>query len=531
MVGFEIRRRVDRDHDEIVGSKTRGSTTLSEFERRRSGAASLLLAIVAATSCDSASVDDRGRDAGAKSHREAGRVATETGGAAAAGTSGDASAQGGGPSGAGGHPDGGPDTSRDHRGADAGDTGPIPDGASCAEVVRNGELVPLDMYILLDRSSSMLDTTAAGGTKWQAISSAVESFASAATSNGVGIGLQYFPLLKPGVPAICKTHADCGANGPCFVTSCDNTSTVVPCTADAECGSGGHCIPFGVCQFQASGGSPLFCAPIGSTCTGGLGDCIDLPDPWCINGTECTAGAYSTPAVPIALLPANGPKIMASIDATTPGGRTPTAPALEGALREASSWAKANPGHRVVAVLATDGVPNECTPIESGAVAALATQGLASTPSIPTFVIGVVEPTDTAGLASLDAIAGAGGTQKTIVVDTSGDVPKQFQAALDSIRGSAQASCDYQVPPNTGGAVLDLNTVTLEVTSSDGKQKQLAHVADGAACATAADSAWYYDAPPTSGATPTRVSLCPSACSAIVADGGAVVHFRIACKG
>ena len=82
--------------------------------------------------------------------------------------------------------------------------------------------------------------------------SAVASFVSAATSQGIGIGLQYFPLLKPGVPATCKTHAECGANGPCFLTACDNVSTVTPCAMDAECG-GGHCIPFGVCQFYAVG--------------------------------------------------------------------------------------------------------------------------------------------------------------------------------------------------------------------------------------------------------------------------------------
>src|SRR5438552_2831477 len=57
-------------------------------------------------------------------------------------------------------------------------TGEQPDGSSCAQVVRKGETVPLDMYILLDKSSSMLDTTSAGPTKWDAIRSALESFVS-----------------------------------------------------------------------------------------------------------------------------------------------------------------------------------------------------------------------------------------------------------------------------------------------------------------------------------------------------------------
>jgi hypothetical protein len=385
------------------------------------------------------------------------------------------------------------------------------------------------MYVLLDRSSSMLDMTAAGQTKWDAISSAVASFVNAATSQGIGIGLQYFPLLKPGVPVTCKTHAECGANGPCFVTACDNLSTVSACTTDADCG-GGHCIPFGVCQFYATGAVVEFCAPVGSTCPGGLGQCIDIPDPWCINGTECTASAYATPAVPIAVLPDNGPKIIASIDAATVGGRTPTAPALEGAVTEAGSWAKANPGHRVVAVLVTDGVPSECAPTAIGAVAAFAKQGLASTPSISTFVIGVLGPNDTDGAANLDIIASAGGTKRSILVDTTGDVTKQFQAALDTVRGPAAVSCDYQLSPSTGGAMLDFSKVTLEATFPDGTQKQLVYVADAAACSTTADLAWHFDVPPTSGGTPTRVTLCPSACSAIETDAGPVADLRIACK-
>src|SRR5947207_15101190 len=49
-------------------------------------------------------------------------------------------------------------------GANGGSVGQMPDGTSCARVVRKGETVPLDMYILLDKSSSMLDTTGAGPT-------------------------------------------------------------------------------------------------------------------------------------------------------------------------------------------------------------------------------------------------------------------------------------------------------------------------------------------------------------------------------
>src|SRR5215831_11829447 len=85
----------------------------------------------------------------------------------------------------------------------SGNAGQNPDGTSCAQVVRKGEAVPVDMYVLLDKSSSMLDTTGAGPTKWDAIRSALESFVNDPASSGLGVGLQYFPILKPGVPATC----------------------------------------------------------------------------------------------------------------------------------------------------------------------------------------------------------------------------------------------------------------------------------------------------------------------------------------
>src|SRR5262249_6148501 len=152
-----------------------------------------------------------------------------------------------------------------------------------------------------------------------------------------------------------------------------------------------------------------------------------------------------------------------------------------------------------------------------------ASQGLSAMPSISTFVIGVFGPDDTDSPTNLDTIAKAGGTNKAFIVDTSGDVTKEFQAALDAIRGSALVSCDFQVPPSTGGAMLDFNKVNLQVTYTGGKQQQLVYVDDDAACAGATNPAWHYDVPPTGGATPTRIIACPNACSMIKADSGAVV--------
>jgi hypothetical protein len=410
-----------------------------------------------------------------------------------------------------------------------GATSSVLDGSACAQVVSKGEAVPLDMYILLDKSASMLDTTGAGPTKWDAIRAALEAFVSDPLSKGLGVGLQYFPLLKPGVPGTCTTHAQCGAGGPCFLTSCDNTGSVAPCVSDRDCSAGGRCIPFGVCQRYPVGQSPRFCSPIGGVCADGLGNCIDVPDRWCVNGIECTSDVYAKPAVTIAALPDNAPRLMGSIDATMPEGRTPTAPALAGAVTEAGTWARTNPGHRVVAVLATDGLPTECMPTDIGQVATFAANGVRAMPSISTFVIGVFGPEDAASQTNLDTIARSGGTTKAFIVDTSGDVAKEFQDALRAIRGSALVSCDFQVPPSTSGAMLDFGKVNLEVTHANGKKDQLVYVDSDAACAGSASPAWHYDVAPGSG-TPQRIVVCPSACSQITAEGNAVVNLQIGCK-
>lgn len=413
------------------------------------------------------------------------------------------------------------------------DTNPVSlDGGSCAQSVTKGEAVPLDMYILLDKSASMTEMTGTGATKWDAIGAALESFVNDPASAGLGVGLQYFPILKPGVPATCTSHAQCGSGGPCFLSACTNPGAngeVVICASNSDCGRGGQCQNFGVCEYYPSGGDPEICAPIGGTCGGGLGACQDVPDRWCVNGTECTNDAYSTPAVPIAALPGNAKPLMTSIDGTTPEGRTPTAPALGGAIDEATSWSKTNPGHRVIAVLATDGLPTECMPTDITAVSGIASAGVAATPSISTFVIGVFGPDDTDSQTNLDAIAQAGGTMKAFIIDTSGDVTKQFQTALNAIRGSSLVSCDFQVPPSTGSGGLDFDKVNLEVTSSNGQKEQLVYVDNDSACGSTNSDAWHYDVDPTT-STPQRIIVCPSACTKIQSDVGAVVNLQIGCK-
>jgi hypothetical protein len=407
----------------------------------------------------------------------------------------------------------------------------FPDGSACGTVVQKAEFIELDMYLLIDKSSSMLEQTSAGGTKWTAIERALEAFLNDPGSAGFGVGLQYFPQLKPGVPSVCTTDAQCGASGgPCFLRTCANRDTLTVCTGDSDCDLGEPCVPFGICEFYPQGGSPTYCVPLGSNCALGFGRCLDITDRWCVNGVDCRAEVYAQPDVAIAPLPGSAAPLVTSLRAATPEGRTPTGPALQGAINQAKAWAGTHQGKKVVAVLATDGLPTECTPLEIADVSRIAATGLAGTPSIPTYVIGVFSPQDTESPQNLQAIARAGGTTKAFIVDTSQDVQRQFLAALDAIRGSSRLSCELKLPEESTRGDFDYEKVNLQLAPGMGAATQLVNVGSLARCGTAPGAGWYYDADPKSGQEPTKILVCPDVCQVFSTSAKATVNLQIGCE-
>ena len=80
-------------------------------------------------------------------------------------------------------------------GSDAnGGSGGGGDAASCATATVSAQESPLDLYIMLDQSGSMNETVNGGGTKWSAVTSALESFLTQPGLTGISVGLQYFGL-------------------------------------------------------------------------------------------------------------------------------------------------------------------------------------------------------------------------------------------------------------------------------------------------------------------------------------------------
>lgn len=368
----------------------------------------------------------------------------------------------------------------------------------------------------------MLEKNAQGVAKWDAIRAALEGFFVDPQSKGMGAGIQYFPLVNPNAPNSCTKQEDCGAEfGPCDLRECLSAPTV--CVTNADCGAAGPCVDRGACADDPT----QACKPANAQCAGGKGLCTKLTTSVCLNTDSCEADQYATPAVEIASLDVSAVDLVASMTGAVPAGRTPTAAALQGVIDHAGEWALANPTHKVVAVLATDGRPTQCDPTDGPGLLALAQTGLTGFPSITTFVIGVLAPNDSLGKSIMNQIAYGGGTQQAFLIDPATDVKQAFLDALKAIR-SSQLACEYLVPAPPDGQKLDYDEVNVQYTpNSGGPANTVGYVGAEASC-DPVKGGWYYDADPATGSTPTKILVCPATCALF--DKAADVSIALGCK-
>lgn len=405
-------------------------------------------------------------------------------------------------------------------------------GDTCAGQLVEAQHLPLDMYVMLDVSGSMLAPTEGDPTtsKWQAVSAALSAFVSDDASDGMGMGLQVFPIRHPDAPTSCSSNADCGAEfGPCVNRACwplvDGELT--PCLDSGACLIGQSCIVYGECA-----NDPRYvCDPAQiQDCSMDLGACAPPPSP-CLATADCRPVTYAAPAAAIAELPAARDALIAVLSGTEPDpeGGTPTGPALQGALAQAAEWAATHGDRQAVAVLATDGLPTLCAPVSIPQVANVARAAVLATPSVSTFVIGVIGPDDRGAADNLDTIAQAGGTEAAFIVDTQGDVTLQFRDALDEIRAS-RLSCDLLVPEAEPGKPVDYERVNV-VLDGAGGPLTLGYARDWSGCdADPTQGGWYYDQDPDDGGVPGHILICPAACERFKQPGAGSVQIKLGCR-
>jgi hypothetical protein len=208
-----------------------------------------------------------------------------------------------------------------------------------------------------------------------------------------------------------------------------------------------------------------------------------------------------------------------------PDTGTPTGPALQGAIEFASRWAAANPARIVAVVLATDGVPAGCPGDDIQHVASIAKMGVARTPSIRTFAIGIGTSFDDSlldggsWLENLNTVAAAGGTEKAFPITNK--VTQLFLQALNTIRGTA-LGCSYRLPDATSQP-LDFGQVNFLYTKAGASAPAfIPKVAGAAACS---GDGWYYD----DDKKPTKIIACDATCKKLGMDYSGKVEIQIGC--
>jgi len=224
------------------------------------------------------------------------------------------------------------------------------------------------------------------------------------------------------------------------------------------------------------------------------------------DAASCASERYREAALPIEALAQMAPAALARLDAVTPNGRTPTAPAFTAALDLATAYALDHVERSVVVVLATDGMPTQCAPTDAAALAALAAAALDGPGHVRTLVVALPSLGES-DVSGLDPIAIAGGTERLLTIDPHADFSRQLQSALNAV-ADRDVACDLALPEPPPGQRLDYDAVNVVL---DGPARvTLPRVAGASACSSS--GGWYYDVDPEHGA-PARLDLCKSACS------------------
>ncbi len=343
--------------------------------------------------------------------------------------------------------------------------------AACAEATATATLRPLDLFVVLDRSGSMSetspsDTSAVWGTNDCTVSAGGAANASkwCLAVNALG---GFFQLPNQG----------------------DRRAALQFFPTNLELGSG------------------------------------VTPD---VNGAECTGSAVGTPAVALVALPASATQLVTALDNATPNGSyTTTEGAIRGMNAFTASAANRSASRTLAQVLITDGAPTACTLRDNASLAALLT-AQRTQQGVSTFVVGMnganytnLEALAVGGGAAAHSALCASGTPSCHYYDVGSGSASAFSQALRDIQLAA-VGCTYNLPTPAQG-VLDPERVRVSYQSGS-SNVDLTRVTNAAACG-ATSSGWHYD----NNTSPTSVKLCPTTCTTVRADAAAQVRVLFGC--
>lgn len=408
----------------------------------------------------------------------------------------------------------------------------LEDLPACVPFREVAELASLDLMLLVDTSGSMddpLQPVAGSPTKAEAVSAAIEGFVRDEASEDVGVGLFLFPQVDEDVPEECVLDSQCGDEGVCRRLDLCSMGENNLCLEDQDC-----LVPGAVCRDlrRCTGRDNGLCfddggCPPGELCSRDFG--------FCENRVRCLPGDYRRPVVRLAELPGNADSVVTALEAIEPDGATPTAPALSGVIRRAQDRRQANPGNKVVVLLATDGFPTACddaiSPLDTDGsdgegiprVAEIASDGVLT--GIDSYVIGVFQEDRRAlAEANLSEIARAGGTDEAVIISTDEPVTERLREILDELRGAVQ-TCVYAIPDP--GVLPDPGDLTVRLLAPGAEPEVLVPVSDAAACDPFAGG-YFFDPSVEPGERPGFVELCPASCVPAARDDVAV-EMQVGC--
>lgn len=294
------------------------------------------------------------------------------------------------------------------------------------------EAVPTALLLMMDRSNSMkVVKTADGGTRWQAVTQAMQDFLADARSQSLLVGLTFFPFeLATDPPSACSKDEDCGLYGPC-----------------EHFGGSGACL-------VSLGTKPY---------------------------ASCDPADYVAMRVPPVKVADEPTKVRNVFSTEEQWGNTPTGPALAGGLQAVEAYAAAHPNAKAALVFVTDGEPTECAPQDKNGLAAIAKAGFDK--GHRTYVLGI--GVGSAVMNSI-ALAGSGDATLAFLIDGKTDVAANMLDALTEIR-AASRSCDFAIKAE---GELDVSKLSLSIETA-GKKDALPYVQTADKCSGAG---WYYQA-------------------------------------